>query len=102
MADQKEVVVYARRPSWPCWLTNRLLRRLGYHFEVIDATNNSRLCSWLAHYTGRETMPYVFVDHRPVGRLSELKTLERSGALEHLVRGGVQDATEASTMARRS
>ena len=89
MADQKEVVVYARRPSWRCWLTRRLLGRRGYHFEVIDATNNSRLCSWLAHYTGRETMPYVFVDHRPVGGLSELKTLERSGALEHLVRGGV-------------
>jgi glutaredoxin len=34
-------------------------------------------------------MPYVFIDHRPVGGLSELKTLERSGTLEHLVRGGV-------------
>ena len=89
MAHQKEVVVYARRPSWRCWLTRRLLRRLGYRFEVIDATNNSQLCSWLAHCSGRLTMPYVFVDHRPVGGLSELKTLERSGALEHLVRGGV-------------
>jgi len=89
MADQKEVVVYARRPSWRCWLTHHLLRRRGYHFEVIDATNNSRLCSWLAHCTGRETTPYVFIDHRPVGGLSEIRTLERSGALEHLVRGGV-------------
>ena len=89
MADQKEVVVYARRPSWRCWLTKRLLGRWGYRFEVIDATNNSRLCSWLAHFTGRETMPYVFVDHRPVGGLSEIRALERSGALEYLVRGGV-------------
>jgi glutaredoxin len=89
MADQKEVVVYTRRPSWRCWLTKRLLGRRGYRFEVIDATNNSRLYSWLAHYTGRETMPYVFVDHRPVGGLSEIRALERSGALEHLVRGGV-------------
>jgi glutaredoxin len=89
MADQKEVDVYARRPSWRCWLTNRLLRCRGYHFEVIDATNNSRLCSWLAHCTGRETTPYVFIDHRPVGGLSEIRTLERSGALRHLVRGEV-------------
>jgi glutaredoxin len=89
MADLKEVVVYARRPSWRCWFTKCLLRRRGYRFEVIDATNNSRLCSWLAHFTGRETMPYVFVDHRPVGGLSEIRALERSGALEYLVRGGV-------------
>jgi glutaredoxin len=89
MADQKEVVVYVRRHSWRCWLTSRFLKHRGYRFEVINATNNSRLCSWLAHYTGREKMPYVFIDHRPVGGLSEIMALERSGALEHLVRGGV-------------
>jgi glutaredoxin len=89
MADQKEVVVYICRPSWRCWLTRRLLGRRGYRFEVIDATNNTRLCSWLEHFTGRETMPYVFIDHRPVGGLSEIMALERSNALEHLVRGGV-------------
>jgi glutaredoxin len=89
MADRKEVVVYVRRHSWHCWLTSRFLQHRGYRFEVINATNNSRLCSWLAHYTGREKMPYVFIDHRLVGGLSEIMALERSGALEHLVRGGV-------------
>ena len=89
MAGQKEVVVYARRPSWRCWLTRRLLGRRGYHFEVIDATKDARLCSWLAHFTGRETIPYVFIDHRPVGGLREIRALERTGALEYLVSGGV-------------
>ena len=89
MADQKEVVVYVCRPSLRCWLTRRLLGRRGYRFEVIDATNNSRLRSWLAHLTGRETMPYVFIDHRPVGGLSEIRALECSNALDHLIRGGV-------------
>jgi glutaredoxin len=89
IADQKEVVVYVCRPSLRCWLTRRFLARRGYRFEVIDATNDSRLCSWLAHFTGRETMPYVFIDHRPVGGLSEIRSLERTNALEHLVRGGV-------------
>jgi glutaredoxin len=37
----------------------------------------------------QETMPYVFVDQRPVGGFSEIRTLESSGALEHLVRGEV-------------
>jgi len=89
MADQNDVVVYVSRPSWRCWLTRRYLRRRGYRFEAIDATNNSRLRSWLEHFTGRETVPYVFIDRRPVGGLREIRALERSGALEHLVRGGV-------------
>jgi len=89
MADQKHVVVFVRRRSWRCWLTSRFLGRMGYRFETIDATNDSRLRSWLAHHTGSEKMPYVFIDHRPVGGLSEIWALERSGALEYLVSGGV-------------
>jgi len=89
MADQKDVVVYVCRHSWRCWLISRFLGRRGYRFEVIDATNDSRLRSWLAHLTGREKMPCVYIDHRPVGGLSEIRALERSGTLEYLVRGGV-------------
>ena len=63
--DQKEVLVYVCRRSLRCWLTRRLLERRGYHpFKVIDVTNDAQLCSWLARFTGRETMPYVFIDHR--------------------------------------
>jgi glutaredoxin 3 len=89
MVDQREVRVYICRRSLRCWLTRRLLERRGYHFEVIDTTSDAQLCSWLKHFTGRETMPYVFVDQRPVGGFSEIRTLESSGALEHLVRGEV-------------
>jgi glutaredoxin len=89
MANQREVLVYVCRRSWRCWLTRRILVRLGYGFEVIDATGDVGLCSWLAHFTGRETLPYVFIDRRPVGGLVEVRALERSGALELLVRGEV-------------
>jgi glutaredoxin len=89
IADQTKILVYICQRSWRCWLTRRLLVRRGYLFEVIDATNNAELCSWLARFTGRRTLPYVFIDHRPVGRLGEIRALERSGALEHLVRGEV-------------
>ena len=71
--DQKEVLVYVCRRSLRYWLTRRLLERRGYPpFKVIEVTNDAQLCSWLAHFTGRETMPYVFIDHRPVGGLSEI------------------------------
>ena len=87
--NQSEIVVYFCRRSLRCWLTRCLLRRGGYRFEVIDATNDAELCSWLAHFTGRETMPYVFVDHRPVGGFGEIRSLEASGTLEQLARGKV-------------
>lgn len=89
IADQREVLVYVCRRSVRCWLTRRLLRRRGYHFKVIDATGDIELCSWLARTTGRRTMPYVFIDHRPAGGFGEIRSLEASGALEQLVRGKV-------------
>jgi len=87
--EQKRIQLYVSHPSWRSWRTRRLLRRRGYHFEVLDATGDARLRSWLAHFTGRKTMPYIFVDHRPVGGFGEIKALEHSGTLEQLVRGQV-------------
>jgi glutaredoxin-related protein len=56
---------------------------------VIDTTGDSQLRSWLVNFTGHETLPYVFVDCRPVGGLEEVMALERSDQLKHLVRGAV-------------
>ena len=47
------------------------------------------LRSRLARFTGRTTVPYVFVDGRPVGGFAEIKALHRSGALDRLARGEV-------------
>jgi glutaredoxin 3 len=89
ISDQKEVAVYVGRRSWRCWRTRRLLARRGYRFDVINTSDNSQLRSWLTRFTGRKTLPYVFVDDRPVGGLGEIRALERSGRLDNLVRGKV-------------
>ncbi len=67
--NQKEIQLYVSHRSWRCWQMRRLLMRRGYHFEVIDTTDDPTLRGWLALFAGRESMPYVFVDHRPVGGL---------------------------------
>jgi glutaredoxin-related protein len=87
--EQKEIVVYARgrRPS--CWRTKRLLRRRGYHFRVVDSTEEVGMRPRLAHPSTRATAPFVFVDGRPVGDLATLRSLDRSGDLGRLVRGEV-------------
>jgi glutaredoxin-related protein len=87
--DQKEIVLYVSHPSWRSWRTRRLLRRTGYQFEVLDTNADTELRAWLTRFAGRTTTPYVFVDHRPVGGLGEIRSLAHSGEFDRLVRGEV-------------
>jgi glutaredoxin len=87
--DQKEILLYVSHPSWRSWRTRRILRRTGYHFKVLDPTADTERGDWLACLGGRATTPYVFVDHRPVGGLGDVRALAHSGELDRLVRGEV-------------
>jgi glutaredoxin len=51
-------------------------------------------CTWQEHYANVRTshktpLPNVFLGHHPVGGFAEIKSLERSGTLERLIRGEV-------------
>jgi glutaredoxin 3 len=89
--EQREVVLYVRRRSLRCWRARRLLARKGYCFEVIDTTDgaSSVTLKQLARSAYRETVPYIFVDQRPIGAFADIKALDRSGDLERLVRGEI-------------
>jgi glutaredoxin len=89
--EQREVIRYGRRGSVRSWRARRLLARRGYHVEVIDMTKGAPRATLkqLSQNAYRETPPYVFVDHRPVGGFGVLKVLDRSGDLERLVRGAL-------------
>jgi glutaredoxin len=89
--DQREVVLHTRSRSLRCWRAKRLLARGGYHFEVVETTNDGFLdiLKHLRLSTYRQTVPYLFVDHRPVGGFAEIRAFESSGVLEHLVRGEI-------------
>jgi glutaredoxin len=86
---QREMVLYARRGSLRCWRAKRILARRGYHFEVLQAAEDSpwgvrKRLTYGSTY--RQVVPYLFVDERPVGGLAEIRALDGSGVLEHLVR----------------
>ena len=86
---QRRVVLYARRGSLRCWRAKRILARGGYHFEVVEAADDSPsgVRKRLRHgHIYRQALPYLFVDDRPVGGLAEIRTLDGSGTLEHLIR----------------
>ena len=88
---QREVVLHAPRGrSLRGWRAKRLLKRAGYHFEVIEpyAERPSGLRKRLAYGRSyRHIVPYLFVGGRPVGGLAEMRALSVTGALEHVVRG---------------
>src|SRR3712207_4810056 len=86
--DQREVLLYTRSRSLRCWRAKRLLARRGYHFEVVETANEGLrgLLKQLTSSYYRRTVPYLFVDHRPVGGLAEILAFDSSGVLEHLIR----------------
>ena len=88
---QREVVLHAPRGrSLRCWRAKHLLKRAGYHFEVVVAADEppSGLRKRLAYGRSyRQAVPYLFVDGRPVGGLAEMRTMSVTGVLEHVVGG---------------
>ena len=90
---QRKVVLHTPRGrSLRCWRAKRLLKRAGYHFEVLEAAGDppSGVRKRLAYGRSyRNTVPYLFVGDRPVGGLAEMRALSVTGILEHVVRGNV-------------
>jgi glutaredoxin len=83
----REVVLYTCRHSLRCWLAKRFLSRQGYPYEVVDTTDTLELVVELSKSVQHKvTLPYLFVDHRPVGSLGVIRALAHSGALSHLIR----------------
>lgn len=62
---QREVVLHAPRGrSLRCWRAKRLLKRAGYHFELVEVSGKppSGVRKRLAHGRSyRQTVPYLFV-----------------------------------------
>jgi glutaredoxin-related protein len=84
---QREVVLYTRSHSLSGWLTARLLRHIGCYFEIIDPRSVPELLVELSKAAQHKaSLPYVFVDHRPVGGAGVVRGLVRSGQFNHLLR----------------
>jgi glutaredoxin 3 len=64
-----------------------LLKDEGIPFDNVDVTNDPRARAELAARAhGRQTVPVIFVDGKPIGGYQELADLVRAGKLEHITR----------------
>ena len=93
MNQMEEVVLYVKKRSLRCWRAKGFLARKGYYLKVIRTTNEE-LGQLLLHLPQgrsqkRPLLPYVFIGQRPLGGYADIKSLERSGTLERLIRGEV-------------
>jgi glutaredoxin len=84
---QREVVLYTNGRSLRSWRAKRFLRRSGYDFEVLDTRGHPEMLTELLKAVHHElVLPYVCIDHRPLGSFGVLRTLSASGGLARLLR----------------
>ena len=84
---QREVVLYTNGRSLRSWRAKRLLRRSGYHFEVLDTRDHPEMLTELLKAVHHGVvLPYVCLDHRPLGDFGVLRAFSASGGLAHLLR----------------
>ena len=83
---QRNVVLYTRSHSINGWRAARFLRRIGCSFEIIDTRlAPERLVELSKAAKHKVRVPYVFVDHRPVGGMGMVRKLVGSGTFDRLL-----------------
>jgi len=84
---QRDVLLYTRSHSLNSWRAKRFLRRLGYHFDIVDTGRDPKMLVELSKAVQHKvSVPYILVSERPVGGLGIVRRLARAGQLEHLMR----------------
>ncbi|MGH7198433.1 MAG: glutaredoxin 3 [Candidatus Omnitrophota bacterium] len=69
----KKVVIYTTRNCSYCAAAKKLLVSKKVDFEEIDVMNDDAMRKKLVEITGgRETVPQIFVDGKPVGGYDDL------------------------------
>ena len=77
MADIK---IYRTTYCPYCNMAERL-----FDYEDIDVTHDDELRRKLVEWTGKRTVPQIFIDDEPVGGYTDLKALQDSGELEQML-----------------
>jgi glutaredoxin 3 len=82
-----QVTIYTRQWCGYCTAAERLLQSKGVAFENIDCTGDHAKRQWLVEVTGRNTVPQIFIDGRPIGGYDDMRALDRKGELDKLLAG---------------
>ncbi|MBI3316294.1 MAG: glutaredoxin 3 [Candidatus Omnitrophica bacterium] len=81
MNPQTRVVIYTTRYCPYCHVAKDLLKAKQAEFDEIDVTDDDALREKLVRMTGRETVPQIFIDGKPIGGYDDLVKLYASGKI---------------------
>ncbi|MCP5159357.1 MAG: glutaredoxin 3 [Gammaproteobacteria bacterium] len=82
------IVVYASDYCPYCRRARALLDSKGARYTLMDVDSEPCLWDEILERTGRDTVPQIFVGDQHIGGCDDLLALERSGALESLLKVG--------------
>lgn len=77
--QNKKVVIYTTKYCAYCNAAKDFLKSKGVRFEEIDVSGNDAMRERLVQMSGgRETVPQIFVDGKPIGGYEDLVALYQS------------------------
>ena len=77
--------IYTARFCPYCGAAKALLHHEGIEFEEIDISGNwETRDEMIARSNGQTTVPQIFIGDHHIGNLTDLKSLQESGALKKL------------------
>ena len=83
----KNVTVYMGPMCAFCNAAKRLLNRNNIPYKEINiAIEEGKMDEMLKKSNGKRTIPQIFFDNHHVGGYEELRTLEKQGELENLLK----------------
>ncbi len=80
------IVMYTRVFCGYCAAARNLLDKKKVQYEEIDVTLNATLRREMADRSGKNTVPQIFIDNKPIGGYDNLSKMDRDGKLDDLLK----------------
>lgn len=80
------IKVYTTNYCPYCSAAKNLLKSKGVSFEEINVEGDDEKRTWLRSVTGQRTVPQIFINDKPIGGFTDMKSLDESGELDTLLK----------------
>ena len=80
-----EVILYATASCPYCQRARRLLDRKGVAYQEISLDREPERWPEMEQRSGRNTVPQLFIDGRPIGGFDDMAELDFDGELDELL-----------------
>jgi len=89
MSNAPNIIIYGSETCAYCTAARMLLKTKGVVWEEVLISRDADKHAEMIARSGRQSVPQIFIDERPIGGFDELYALEMDGELDRLL--GVQD-----------